>query len=349
MHSGELTSCGTADWLSGRRRLGWTHLQVAPLCLGTMQFGWSMPSVAAMDLLDSYAEAGGNFIDTADMYGPDQTRRSWAAARPHVGVSEQVIGRWLRDRGHRDRFVIATKVRAQMWDGPDGDGLSRKHILRAAEDSLRRLGIETIDLYQAHWPDDTVPAEETLAAFQELIDTGKVRYVGTSNFSASRLQELLQLSRPGRYPRIASEQLRYNLVNRSEYEASLRDLALSAGIGILCYSPLASGFLTGKYTKEASQPTSDRLRFVTQYFTDPGWLLVRELGEIASAHGVPTGAVALAWLLAQPGITSVVVGTNSARDLRQALPAATLQLTPAELGRLSDLGWDTSTIEFRSW
>jgi aryl-alcohol dehydrogenase-like predicted oxidoreductase len=348
MHSGELTPRG-AEPLSARRRVGWTDLKVAPLCLGTMLFGWSMSSVAAMDLLDAYVEAGGNFLDTADMYGPDQTRRSWAQARPHVGVSEQIIGRWLRDRGNRDQLVIATKVRAQMWDGHDGQGLSPAHIRQAAEDSLRRLGIDTIDLYQAHWPDDQVRLEETLGAFQELIDAGKVRYVGTSNFPTKTLTTLFELNRTHRYPRIASEQLRYHLLNRAEYEVSLRELALSENIGILCYSPLASGFLTGKYTRDRAHPAGDRLRFVSQYFTEPGWLLVDELGRIAADHQVTPAAVALAWLLAQPGISAVIVGTNSLEHLRRALPAARLRLRTEEVDRLAKLGWQNSRIEFQSW
>lgn len=338
-----------AEGLSARRRLGWTDLEVAPLCLGTMQFGWSMSGVAAMDLLDVYVGAGGNFIDTADMYGPDQTRRSWAQARPHVGVSEQIIGRWLRDRGNRDQLVIATKVRAQMWDGGDGQGLSAAHIRRAAEDSLRRLGVDTIDLYQAHWPDDQVPLEETLRAFQELIEAGKVRYVGTSNFPADALTRLLELSQAHQYPRIASEQLRYNLLNRAEYEASLRDLALRESLGILCYSPLASGFLTGKYARHQDRPTSDRLRFVSQYFTEPGWLLADELSRTAADHAVRPAAVALAWLLAQPGVSAVIVGTNSLDHLELALPAARLRLTIEEIERLATLGWQGSQIEFKSW
>jgi aryl-alcohol dehydrogenase-like predicted oxidoreductase len=337
-----------ADSLSAHRALGWTDLEVAPICLGTMQFGWSMGSVGAMDLMDAYVEAGGNFIDTADMYGPDQTRRSWAAARPHVGVSEEIIGRWLRDRRNRDQLVIGTKVRAQMWDGPDGQGLSPAHIRRAADDSLRRLGIDTIDLYQAHWPDDGVRLDETLGAFQELIDAGKVRYIGTSNFSTDTLRGMLGLSQSGRYPRVASEQLRYNLVNRAEYEASLRDLALAEKLGILCYSPLASGFLTGKYGRDRS-PSSDRLRFVSQYFSEAGWLLVDELGKIAAAHEVTPAATALAWLLAQPGISSVIVGTNSLEHLHRALPAAQVRLTTDEIDRLNKLGWQNSTIEFSSW
>jgi aryl-alcohol dehydrogenase-like predicted oxidoreductase len=338
-----------AEGLSARKRVGWTDLEVAPLCLGTMQFGWRMASVTAMDLLDAYVEAGGNFIDTADMYGPDQTRRSWAQARPHVGVSEQIIGRWLRDRGNRDQLVIATKVRAQMWDGHDGQGLSAAHIRRAAEDSLRRLGIDTIDLYQAHWPDDEVRLEETLGAFQQLIDAGKVRYIGTSNFPAETLTLLLELSQPRRYPRIASEQLRYNLLNQAEYEASLRDLALRENLGILCYSPLASGFLTGKYYRNQTRPAGDRLRFVSQYFTEPGWLLADELSKTAAAREVTPAAVALAWLLAQPGISAVIVGTNSLYHLQLALPAARLRLTTEEIDQLAKLGWQSSLIEFQSW
>ena len=245
--------------------------------------------------------------------------------------------------------MIATKVRAQMWDGHDGQGLSPAHIRRAAEDSLMRLGIDTIDLYQAHWPDDQVRLEETLGAFQELIDAGKVRYVGTSNFPAETLNRLLELSQSQKFPRIASEQLRYNLVNRAEYEASLRDLALRENLGILCYSPLASGFLTGKYASNRARQDSDRLRFVSQYFTEQGWLLADELTNTAAAHEVTPAAVALAWLLAQPGVSAVIVGTNSLDHLRLALPAARLRLTTEETERLAKLGWQSSQIEFQSW
>jgi aryl-alcohol dehydrogenase-like predicted oxidoreductase len=236
-----------------------------------------------------------------------------------------------------------------MWDGDDGQGLSPAHIRRAAEDSLRRLGIDTIDLYQAHWPDDQVRLEETLGAFQDLIDAGRVRHVGTSNFPAETLTRLLELSQSGRYPRIAAEQLRYNLVNRAEYEAAVRDLALQESLGILCYSPLASGFLTGKYTRDRDHPGSDRLRFVSQYFTEPGWLLTDELSKIAAARAVTPAAVALAWLLAQPGVSAVIVGTNSLDHLRRALPAAGLRLTADEVDRLVKLGWHSSQIEFQSW
>src|SRR5579862_8711914 len=169
--------------LAGRRLLGWTDLSVSPLALGTMQFGWSVSDVGAFDLLDRFVEAGGNFVDTADMYGPDQTRRSWLAARPHVGVSEDVVGRWIAERANRDHVVLATKVRARMWDGEDGEGLSRTHVVRAVEDSLRRLRTDRIDLYQAHWPDDATPLEETMGVFAELVEAGKVLYVGTSNYA----------------------------------------------------------------------------------------------------------------------------------------------------------------------
>jgi aryl-alcohol dehydrogenase-like predicted oxidoreductase len=314
-----------------------------------MQFGWTLSSVGSMDLLDAYVEAGGNFIDTADMYGPDQTRRSWEAARPHVGVSEEVIGRWMRDRNNRDQLVIATKVRAQMWEGDEGQGLSRRHIVKAAEDSLRRLQIDTIDLYQAHWPDDRVRLEETLSAFAGLVDSGKVRYIGTSNFDTPQIAKLLELAGTKGYPRIASEQPRFNLLNLSAYEGSLRQLAFEGRIGVICYSPLASGFLTGKYRREGVYPLSPRLKFVSQYFTDAGWALVDALHEIAASYDVSPTAVALAWVLARPGITAVIVGANSIEQLASSLPAARLELSQDEHERLSKLGWESSQIEFSSW
>jgi aryl-alcohol dehydrogenase-like predicted oxidoreductase len=336
--------------LGQRRPLGWTDLVVSPIALGTMQLGWTLSDVGSMDLLDAYVGAGGNFIDTADMYGPDQTRRSFAEARLHVGVSEDIIGRWMAARKNRDRLVLATKARAQMWDGPDGVGLSKAHVIRAAEDSLRRLRVDTIDLYQAHWPDEAVPLEETLSAFGDLVQAGKVRYVGTSNFAAlGQLSQVIELGRTGQFPRLASEQPRYNLVHRAEYEESMQATALKERLGVICYSPLAAGFLTGKYRRETPAPSTARLKFLGQYFNERGWQLIDVLDEVAHAHEASIAAVALAWILAQPGITAPIAGANSLQHTMSWLPAGRLTLDASEVERLTRASWWSSAIEFSSW
>ncbi len=338
-----------AEHLSARRALGWTELKVAPLALGTMQFGWTMSDVESMELLDAYAAAGGNFIDTADMYGPNQNWRSYQRCKPHLGVSEDTIGRWMADRGNRGSLVIGTKVRAPMWDGPDGEGLSRRHIMRAVDDSLRRLRTDVIDLYQAHWPDDDTPIEETLSAFGELVQAGKVRYVGVSNYAGlGKLDEVIALAGTGAYPRLASEQPRYNLLNRSEYEGHLQELVEKEQLGVISYSSLASGFLTGKYRPD-SNPEGMRTRYVSQYMNSAGWALIGELEKVAGRHQVSMPAVALAWILTQPGITAAIAGANSVAQLQEWLPGADVRLEADEVRRLGELGWDVSKPEYTSW
>jgi len=224
------------------RQLGTTELRVADICLGTMQFGWTADEKASFEVMDAYFEAGGNFLDTSDIYS------NWAPGNPG-GVSEEIIGRWIKARGNRDGLVIATKLRGKMWDGPDGEGLGRAHITRAVEDSLRRLQVEAIDLYQTHWPDEDVAIEETLAVFGELIAAGKVRYVGASNYNALQFAAALQAGgREGR-ARYVTLQPHYNLVHRKEYEEELARLCEREGIAVIGYSPLGGGFLTGKYRR----------------------------------------------------------------------------------------------------
>lgn len=333
--------------LGDRRPLGWTDLRVAPVALGTMQFGWTVSDVDAMQILDRYVEHGGNLIDTADMYGPNQNWRSYERCKPHLGISEATIGRWVEDRGLRDSLVIATKVRARMWDGPDGEGLSASHVTRAVEDSLRRLRTDRIDLYQAHWPDDATPLPETMETLAHLVDAGKVRYVGLSNFSAlGRLDDAIEVARSCGL-RIASEQPRYNLVNRGEYEAALQEAALRDQLGIICYSPLASGFLTGKYRR--SSPDSPRAAYVAQYAGPDGVALVDELQRLAENYQQTPAAIALAWILAQPGITAPIAGANSVGQLDGWVAAATLPLTSPEVQLLSGLGIAASRPEYTSW
>jgi aryl-alcohol dehydrogenase-like predicted oxidoreductase len=335
--------------IAQRRKLGWTDLEVAPLALGTMQLGWLLSDVESMKVLDEYRAAGGNLIETADMYGADQTLQSYELGKAHVGVTEDIIGRWLQSRGCRDEMIIATKVRARMWDGPDGEGLSRAHVERAVDDCVRRLRVDSIDLLQAHWPDPDAALEETLEVFGELVGKGKVRYVGTSNFWAfgDVLSEALEVSRAKGGPRLASESPRYNLLNRAEYEGGLQEIVLREQLGTLCYSPLAGGFLTGKYRSDST--TSVRAGFVAQYCNERGFALIDALEELARNHDVATPAVALAWLIAQPGITAAIVGANSVEQLRGWAPAAGIDLSADELDRLGQLGWEASAPEFTAW
>jgi aryl-alcohol dehydrogenase-like predicted oxidoreductase len=292
-----------------------------------MQFGWTADEEASFAVMDAFVEAGGNFLDSADIYS------RWAPGNPG-GVSEQIIGRWMKARGNRDRLVVATKVRAPMWDGADGEGLSRSHILRAVEDSLRRLQIDTIDLYQCHWPDQNTPIEETLAAFDELVAAGRVRYVGASNYTAAQLQEALDVAGAKRLPRFATLQPHYNLVHRGEFETALAALCQREQIGVIPYSPLASGFLTGKYRRGQPLPPSRRADRVKGYMNDRGFAVIDALEAVATARGTTVAAVALAWLIAKSAITAPILGANSPQQFADHLPAVGLRLTPDELAAL---------------
>jgi aryl-alcohol dehydrogenase-like predicted oxidoreductase len=310
-----------------RRKFGRTDLEVSPLCLGTMQFGWTADEPASVAVMDAFFAAGGNFLDTADVYS------QWAPGNPG-GVAESIVGRWLKARGNRDSIVVATKVRGRMWEGPDGEGLSHAHILRAAEDSLRRLQIDTIDLYQCHWPDAETPVEETLRAFDELIRAGKVRYVGVSNFTASQLEEALSAADAKSLPHFVSLQPRYNLVHRSEFEGPLADVCLREGIAVIPYSPLQGGFLTGKYRPDRPTPQSARAAQTKRYETEAGMRVIDAVDEVAKTRGMTMAAVAVAWLLAKPAITAPIIGANSPQQLSEILPAADLRLTPEEIASL---------------
>ena len=313
------------------RRLGKTDLQVSELCLGTMQFGWTADETTSFAVMDAFVEAGGNFLDTADIYS------RWAPGNAG-GVSEEIIGRWLKARGNRDEIVVATKLRGRMWDGPDGEGLHRAHIERAIDDSLRRLQIETIDLYQCHRPDDDTPIEETLSVFGELIDSGKGRYVGASNYTAEQLGEAQSIAGERGLVRFDTLQPDYSLVHRSEYETALADLCRREGIGVIPFSPLAGGFLTGKYRKGQPLPKSQRVSEAREKMTDEGFGVLAVLDTLAEAHGTSLAAVALAWLISKPTISAPIMGANTHEQLRDLLPASELQLGTDELAAL-----DTAT------
>ena len=303
---------------------GSTDLRVTNLCLGTMQFGWTADNAASIKVMDAYVEAGGNFIDTADIYS------RWATGNPG-GVSEEIIGAWMKARKNRSGLTIATKVRGPMWDGPDGEGLSRAHITRAVEDSLRRLHVDTIDLYQTHWPDDAVPQEETFAVFGELIAAGKVRYIGVSNYRTSQLEEAIRLT-----PRLVSLQPHYNLVWREEYESKKMAFCEANGIAVIPYSPLEGGFLSGKYKRGQAPPKTPRSYGAKKFMTDDGFAVTDALSEIASAKQVSVSAVALAWLLHRPAVTAPIIGANSPAQFADLLPAGDLKLSDGEMQRLND-------------
>lgn len=315
------------------RQLGRTGLQVSELCLGTMQFGWTTNEAASISVLDAFREAGGNFVDTADIYTTWHT-----AGLAGGGVSEEIIGRWLKARGGRADVVLATKVRGRMTEGPNGEGLSRQRVLRCCDDSLRRLQTDYLDLYQCHWADLTTPIEETLGALDDLVRAGKVRYLGASNYPAWRLMEALwQSDRRGR-ARFDSYQPQYSLMERAGFEIEALPLSKHHGLGVIPYSPLAGGFLTGKYRRGQTPPMGARTKEIAErYCNESGWAVIDALADIGRTHGKTVSQTALAWHLTNPVVTAPIVGANNATQLRESLGAAGYRLDPAEMTRLNDL------------
>jgi aryl-alcohol dehydrogenase-like predicted oxidoreductase len=288
-------------------------------------FGWTLDEERSFAVLDAYVEAGGNFIDTADVYGrrgPDG-----------VGSSERIIGRWIAARGNRDDLVIATKVGMS----PDLPGLSRDAIRKGIEGSLERLGIDRIDLYYAHQDDEGTSLKKTLAAFGELIEEGKIRYAGASNYSAERLRKALELSaRDEKLATYVALQPHYNLMERDGYEAELADICAQGGLACVPYYGLARGFLTGKYRRDGPQVNSPRSVGVhASYFNDRGFAVLDALDAVAVAHRAPVGAVALAWLAAQPTVGAPIASATSPAQLKDLLASTKLSLKPVELTRLS--------------
>ncbi|NOJ80582.1 aldo/keto reductase [Myxococcus xanthus] len=312
--------------LEARKALGTTGLQVSPLCLGGNVFGWTADEATSFAVLDAFADNGGNFIDTADVYS------SWVPGN-RGGESETLIGKWMKSRGARERVVIATKVGSQT---ELGKGLGREHIQRSVEASLRRLQVDVIDLYYAHYEDLSTPVEETMAAFDALVRTGKVRALGTSNHSPRRLTESLEVSRRNNLARYAVLQPHYNLVARKDFESSLRSICEREGLVVAPYFALASGFLTGKYRKDQPPPKSARAEGVLkQYGNARGWAVIDALDAVTRRHpGANFAQVALAWLAAQPTIVAPIASATSASQTQELLGAFTLQLTEEDLRAL---------------
>jgi aryl-alcohol dehydrogenase-like predicted oxidoreductase len=320
------------------RRLGRTGLKVSALCLGTMTMGWTSSKEDSFAVLDAFVEAGGNFIDTADIYS------FWAEGNPG-GVAEAWVGEWLRQRDvPRHHLVIATKVRGRMWEGPNGEGLCRSHIMKAVEDSLRRLGTDYIDLYQTHWPDEETPLDETLRALDDLVRHGKVRYLGTSNHPAWLLTKALWVSDRLGIARYDCLQPHYNIVHRAEFERELMALCHDQGLGVIPYSPLEGGFLTGKYRKGLPLPQTARgatSNNVQRYMTDRNFALVDKMEETGETHGATVSQVAIAWLLANPVITAPIIGANTVAQLTDTMGALSVKLTDEEKATLDEMSaWE---------
>jgi len=305
-----------------KRRLGRSDLMVSPLCLGGNVFGWTADEATSFKVLDAYVDAGLNFIDTADVYS------TWVPGHKG-GESATIIGKWMKARGDRDKLVIATKVGSEM--GPDQKGLSKAYIRSAVEASLRRLQTDYIDLYQSHRDDPDTPQQETLAAYQDLIRDGKVRAIGASNFTAARLTEALDISAQHGLPRYESLQPKYNLSDRAEYEAELEPLCRREEIGVIPYYGLASGFLTGKYRSEADFGKSVRGGRMAAYLDDRGRRILAALDEVSARRNGTPAQIALAWLMARPGLTAPIASATSVEQIQDLVQATKVQLTDDDI------------------
>jgi aryl-alcohol dehydrogenase-like predicted oxidoreductase len=307
------------------RPLGRSPLRLPPIMLGANVFGWTADETMSHRLLDAALDAGLNAIDTADVYS------AWAPGH-QGGESEAVIGRWLKQRGGRDRVVIATKVGMKMGSGDQG--LSRAWILREVEDSLRRLQTDYIDLYQAHRDDPNAPLEETLGAFAQLVEQGKVRVLGASNYTAPRLQEALDTSKRLGLPRFESLQPLYNLMERSGFEDALQGICLNENIGVISYYALAAGFLTGKYRNEADLAKSPRGANLKKYLDARGDRVLGALDMVSARLGVTPAQVAIAWTIARPAMTAPIASATNLDQLKDIVAAASLHLDADAVGQL---------------
>ena len=300
-----------------KRKLGNTDLKVAPIAFGCNVFGWTADEKTSFDLLDTFTAKGFNFLDTADIYA------KWATGIG--GESETIIGKWTKQRNNRDKVIIATK--AGMIDAKGGIDISKKHNLKAAEDSLKRLQTDYIDLYQTHKDDLAIPVEETLEAHQQLIKEGKVRWIGASNVSAARLKAALEASKKYNLPRYETLQPLYNLCDRETFEKELEPLCLANNISVINFYSLAAGFLTGKYRSKADLTKSARGARVEGYLNERGFRILKALDEVAAQYNVRTGNIAVAWLLARPVVGAPIASASNLEQLNDLLKAVELKLS----------------------
>ena len=310
-----------------KRKLGNSGLGVAPLIFGGNVFGWTVDQARGSELLDRFVNAGFNMIDTADVYS------NWIPGN-HGGESESIIGNWLKQSGKRDRVLIATKSGLDMGNGRKG--LSRKHILRSADESLARLQTDYIDLYQSHTEDTETPLEETLEAYADLIKAGKVRAIGASNFKADTLRAALEISREKSLPRYESLQPFYNLYDRAQFEGELEAVCRESQLGVIPYFSLASGFLTGKYRSEQDTVSRSRGSRVQKYLNPRGLRILDALDEIANQYNATPAQISLAWLLAKPVITAPIASATSVQQLDELLNATRLKLDAAAVQKLEE-------------
>lgn len=307
------------------RALGRSNLQVAPLILGCNVFRWTADEPTSHAILDAFVDGGFNCIDTADVYA------IWTPAGG--GASEEVIGSWLAKGGRRDRVVIASKFGAPMGEGKSG--LSRRYMMEAVEASLKRMGTDYIDLYQSHRDDPATPQEETAEAYAELIRQGKVRVIGASNFDAGRLKSAIDAAGKVGAPRYETLQPQYNLYDRSSFEGPLQDACVAEQVSAIPYYGLASGFLTGKYRSAADLGQSARgERSVARYLDERGLRILGALDAVSKAHGVKPAQVALAWVMAQPGVAGPIASATSVAQLKELMGAAALKLSADDLKAL---------------
>jgi aryl-alcohol dehydrogenase-like predicted oxidoreductase len=308
------------------RKLGGSGIEVSPICLGGNVFGWTADEPTSFDILDEFVEAGFNFVDTADVYS------RWVPGHKG-GESETVLGNWFKRSGNREKVILATKLGIEL--APGKKGLSKAYMLSEVEDSLQRLQTDYIDLYQSHVDDPTVPLEETLEGYAELIKQGKVRAIGASNYSAERLADAVKVSKEHSLPRYECLQPHYNLYERAGYEKELEPVCLKEGIGVIPYFALASGFLTGKYRSENDLAKGPRGQMVKKYLDERGFRILAALDEVAAnLHSTP-GKVAIAWLIARPSITAPIASATSVAQLKDLVDAASLQLDTASIETLN--------------
>jgi aryl-alcohol dehydrogenase-like predicted oxidoreductase len=308
-----------------KRQLGQSSLHVYPITFGGNVFGWTADEAMSFKLLDAFVASGFNFIDSADVYS------RWHPGNKG-GESETIIGNWLQARGGRDKVIIATKLGIDM--APGKKGLSRKYMMQAVEDSLRRLRTDYIDLYQSHRDDPDTQIEETLAAYADLIKQGKVREIGASNYSAPRLAEALKVSKEKGLPRYQSLQPHYSLVERAEFEGPLETLCLKEKIGVIGYYSLASGFLTGKYHTAADAEGRARGSRVQKYLNDYGFGVIAALDDVAKRYNAKPVQVAMAWLIARPSVTAPIASATNLDQLAELLKSAEIKLDAAAIEQI---------------
>lgn len=309
-----------------KRKLGNSGLEIAPLAFGGNVFGWTADEQTSFRLLDKFVAEGFDCIDTADVY-------SRFAPGNQGGESETIIGNWMKRSGNREKVIVATKAGMDMGDGKKG--LAKAYILRAAEDSLKRLQTDYIDLYQAHTDDLETPLEETLSAFAQLIEQGKVRAIGASNYDAERLSAALEVSKQLSIPRYESLQPLYNLYDRAEFEEKLEPLCLEKNIGVISYFSLASGFLTGKYRSEDDLSKSPRGRRAKTYMNERGFRILDALDRVAKQHDSTPARVSLAWLIARPSVTAPIASATSLEQLDDLIEATRLELDDSSIELLN--------------